>query len=183
MLGRWQGCHHFHQCSHHLSFLTCLAFLLLMRSMISHMSTMMDNQMISSMDTHMSHLVSTTGTHRDNILRSPQVSRTLVQRFTLQRQIHRFRQLCFAHTSGGRILRRISQGLLLRNVQHVSLHTPTSLDAPASTVVPMMSDWFSFFLLFSFWYLRPKGEKFRGINFFSLLHCALCPDLVRFESR
>ena len=183
MLGRWRGCHVFHQCSHHLSFLTCLAFLPLTKSRISHISTMMNSQMINSMGTHMRHSVSTTGIHRSIILRSRQGSRTLVQRFTLQRQIHRFRQLCFAHTSGGRILRRISQGLLLRNVQHVSLHTPTSPDAPASTVVPMMSDWFSFFLLFSFWYLRPKGEKFRGINFFSLLRCALCPDLVRFESR
>jgi hypothetical protein len=83
MLGRWQGYHHFHQCSHHLSFLTYLAFLLLMRSRISHMSTMMNSQMISSMSTHMSHSVSTMGTHRDSILRSPQVSRTLVQKYTL----------------------------------------------------------------------------------------------------
>ena len=153
MLGRWQGYHHFHQCSHHLSFLTCLAFLLLMRSRISHMSIMMNSQMISSMGTHMSYSVSTTGILRGSILRSPQGSRTLVQRFTLQRPIHRFRQLCFAHIPGDRVLQWISQGLLhqlgqhLRDVQHASRHTPTSLDVPASTPT-VMSDLSAFFLLF-----------------------------------
>jgi len=87
MLERWRGCHPFHQCSHHLSFLTCLAFLLLMRSRISHMSTIMNSQMISSMGTHMSRSVSTTGTHRGSILSSPQGSRTLVQRFTADPQV------------------------------------------------------------------------------------------------
>ena len=149
MLGRWQGCHHFHQCSRHLGFLTCLAFLLLMRSRIGHMSTMMSSRMISSMSTHMSHSVSTMDTHRGSILRSLHCSRTLMQRFTLQRLIHRYRQLCFAHTLGDRILRRIRQGLLLqlgqhlRDIQHASLRTPMLLDVPASTPT-VMSD-FSFF--------------------------------------
>ena len=142
--------------------------------------------MISSMDTHMSHSVSTMGTHRDNILRSPQVSRTLVQRSILQRPIHRFRQLCFAHILGDHVLRRISQGLLLqlgqhlRDVQHASLHTPTSSDVPAST--PTVTSDFSSFS-FSFWYLMPKGEKIRGVNRFStpcvLNSCALCSDPMR----
>ena len=153
MLGRWQGYHHFHQCSHHLSFLTCLAFLLLMRSRTRQMSTMMNSQMISSMGTHMSHSVSTMGTHRGSILKSPQVSRTLVQKFTLQRPIHRFRQLCFAHILGDRVLRWISQGLLhqlgqfLRDIQHASLRTPTSPDVPTSTPT-VMSDLSSFSSLF-----------------------------------
>ena len=153
MLGRWQDCHHFHQCSHHLSFLTCLAFLPLTKSRISHMNTMMDNQMINSMGTHMSHSVSTTGTHRGSILSSPHGSRTLVQRFTPQRPIHRFRQSCFAHILGDHVLRRISQGLLhqlgqhLRDVQHASLHTPTSPDVPASTPI-VMSDLSTFSSLF-----------------------------------
>ena len=153
MLGRWRGCHPFHQCSHHLSFLTCLAFLPLTKSRISHMSTIMDSQMISNIDTYMSHSVSTTGIHRDNILRSPQVSRTLVQRFTLQRPIHRFRQLCFAHIPGDRVLRWISQGLLhqlgqhLCDVQHASLCTPTLPDVPASTLT-VTSDFSSFSSIF-----------------------------------
>ena len=153
MLGRWRGCHPFHQCSHHLSFLTCLAFLPLTRSRISHISTIMNNQMISSMGTHMSRSVSTTGIHRGSILSSPQGSRTLVQRFTLQRPIHRFRQPCFAHIPGYHVLRRISQGLLLQlgqhlhDVQHVSLHTPTSPDVPASTPT-VTSDFSSFSSLF-----------------------------------
>ena len=155
MLGRWQDCHPFHKCSRHLSFLTCLTFLHLMKSRISHMSTMMNSQMINSMGTHMSLSVSTTGIHRGSILRSPQVSRTLVQRFTIQRLIHRFRQLCFAHIIGDRVLRRISQGLLLRlgqhlrDVQHASLHTPTSPDVPASTPT-VTSDFSSFSSLFVF---------------------------------
>ena len=153
MLGRWRGCHPFHQCSHHLSFLTYLAILLLTRSRISHMSTIMNSQMISSMGTHMSHSVSTTGTHGDNILRRPQVSRTLVQRFILQRPIHRFMQLYFALIPGDRVLRQISQGLLhqlgqhLRDVQHASLHTPTSPDVLASTPT-VTSDFSSFSSLF-----------------------------------
>ena len=152
MLGKWRGYHPFHQCSHHLSFLTCLAFLLLTRSRISHISTIMNSQMISSMGTHMSRSVSTMGTHRGSILSSTQGSRTLVQRFTPQRPIHRFRQSCFAHILGDRVLRWISQGLLLllgqhlRDVQHASLHTPTSLDVPTSTPT-VMSD-LSVFLLF-----------------------------------
>ena len=177
MLGRWQGCHHFHMCSHHLSFLTCLAFLLLMRSRIRQMSAMMSSQKISSMGTHMSHSVSTMGTHRGSILRSPQGRRTLVQRFTLQRPIHRFRQLCFALIPGDCVLRQISQGLLhqlgqhLCDVQHASLLTPTLPDVPASTPT-VMSD-FSFFLLFLVFDAK-EGENQRGKWIFdTLLLCFL----------
>ena len=120
---------------------------------------------INSMSTHMSLLVSIMDTHRGSILRSPQCSRTLVQRFTLQRPIHRFRHLCFAHILGDRVLRRISQGLLLllgqhlRDVQHASLHTPTSSDVPASTPT-VMSDFSSFSSLFGTWCQR--GRKLEG---------------------
>ena len=162
MLGRWWGCHPFHQCSHHLSFLTCLAFLPLTRSRISHISTIMNSQMISSMDTHMSCSVSTTGTHRGSILSSPQGSRTLVQRFTPQRPIYMFKQPYFAHILGDSILRRISQVLLLQlgqlfhDIQHASLHTPTSQDVPASTPT-MTSDFSSFF---PFLVLDAKGGEY-----------------------
>ena len=114
MLGKWRGCHPFHQYSHHLSFLTCLVFLPLTRSRISHISTIMNSQMISSMGTHMSRLVSTMGNHRGSILSSRQGSRTSVQRFTPQRPIHRSRQPCFTHIRGDHVLRQISQVLLLQ---------------------------------------------------------------------
>ena len=120
--------------------------------------------------------------YRGSILSSPQGSRTLVQRFTLQRPIHRFRQPCFAHIPGDHVLRWISHvlllqlGHLLRDIQHASLHTPTSQDVPALTPT-VTSDFSSFSSLFV---LDAKGgENQRGQQIFD----AMSSLQLRFMSR
>ena len=77
-----------------------------------------------------------------------------------------------------------SWGSTFRDVQHASLHTPTSSNVPASTPT-VMSDFSSFSSIFGIWYQRRR--KLEGSTSFSmpcvLRCCAYCLDLMRVAIR